>query len=969
MPLQIPSHEQFSEVRQVINESPAAQEHSCFHIEYNGKRINEFGLVSEIPDLTPQAEIRVIQDPYTEKEARLHVIRIRDLIGAAASRPDAVQGVLPGLSIYDSVHADATAAAAEAVPAEYDFAAPIDPNIILPRLSADEVNAPKTVKAIQISPWNPPPANLRQKGHLLYLIITTNEGEQVQITAHVSGFFVNKSSNAKFDPLPRPAPKNQSAHSLLSLIRQLSPSFDDSFVKLQEFNSKRDPLSTYQINNSLPAAPWLVPSQSSPSCVHTADITRTQEAYLISGTDSVDSLRDWNEELQSARELPRETVQDRIFRERLVSKVFADYIDAATRGALLVASGEINPLNPTEGRDAQIFVFNNIFFSFGADGVGTFTSEGGDEAARVATGKDVAGVRHVNQLDIENLYSPGTVVVDYLGKRIVGQSLVPGIFKQREPGENQIDYGAVDGKEVVAADERFAEPFAKLSQSLNVKPHTVWDGKGKAFKLEASVETKGLMGTDGRKYVLDLYRITPLDIQWQEENDEAEKAGESAYPHRMTVLRPELIEAYSRFKLREWLDSELAKRTKAKEEAEAAKTAKAAKKAAKAAKAAKAVKAAKKESSDSDDSDDSEESSDSDESEESDEDEDDDEKKEEKPEVDDRIDVSKFKFSLNPDAFSGQVPQTDEEKEQMTADEKDVRAVGDHLRATVIPGLVRELSESEINFPMDGRSLTQLLHKAGINVRYLGRIAKACEGEKRLVCLQTIAVREMISRAFKHVSAKYLRYLPLPLTSACIAHLLNCLFGASVNANPESDVDPALRELYSDADLAFEKVTPESLREDIEAETVCRFRFTLPTDWHSAMTGHLQLLREVSLKLGIQVLSKKFAFTAEQVSTVAAPTTEAAQNGKTNGTTNGASKKKNKKAGQNGSPAVDSQRAASRAPHTFAAEDIVNVVPIVKNSAPRSILSEEAMEAGRISLQQNQIKIGQELLLESLSLH
>lgn len=849
---------------------------------------------------------------------------------------------------------EATAASEEA-PVEFDFTAPADQSTLLPRPSADEI-APKTIKALQISPWNPPPAHLRQKGHLMYLIVATNEGEQFQVTSHVAGFYVNKSSNSKFDPAPRPSPKSHSAHSLLSLIEELSPSFNASFTKLQEFNSRRDPLSTFQITNALPAAPWLVPAVSSASRTHSSDITRTQEAYLIAGTENVDNLRDWNEELQSARELPRDTVQDRIFRERLVAKVFADYIDAATRGALLVACGEVGPLNPTEGRDAQIFVYNNIFFSFGADGVGTFTSEGGDEAARVATGKDVAGVRRINQLDLDGLYSPGTVVVDYLGKRIVGQSLVPGIFKQREPGENQIDYGAVDGKDVVAADERFVTPFSKMSQALNVKRHAVWDKDSKRHELEASVETKGLMGTDGRKYVLDLYRITPLDISWQEDGETAEKEGAAAYPHRMTVLRPELIDIYSRVKMREWLDGELAKRNKAKEEAEA-----------KAAITEGETEAEKTEEK-------AEEASE--------------EKTEEGAEgetkaEDNRIDVSDFKFALNPDVFSGQVPQTEEEKEEMANDEKDVRAVGKYLQEVAIPSLISDLSESEISFPMDGRSLTQLLHKRGINARYLGRVAKLSESEERLKCLHDVSLREMISRAFKHVSAKYLRYLPLLLSSACISHLLNCLLGAGLNAKPTADVDRSIRSLYSDADLAFESVTPESLRADVESEIVRRFRFTLPANWHTEMRNHLQLLREVSLKLGIQVLSSKFAFTAEQAAAAAAAatTTENGQNGTANGAhaTNvgaangeGSKNKKKKKAARDGSPSsIDSEAraAAARPAHTFSADDIVNVVPVVKDSAPRGSLAEEALEAGKISLSQGQKKIGQELLLESLSLH
>ncbi|CAK7215444.1 Intracellular distribution of mitochondria [Sporothrix curviconia] len=968
--IMIYAHEQVSEVRQAIIESPAAQQYSCFHLEYKGAHINEFGQVSDIADLALEADIHVVEDPYTEKEARLHVIRIRDLIGAAGNHPDTVHGVLPGLSLFDSVTVEATAAS-EATPVEFDFTAPADQTTLLPRLAADEPpTAPKPIKSLQISPWNPPPAHLRQKGHLMYLIVTTNEGEQFQITSHVAGFYVNKSSNSKFDPLPRPSPKSHSAHSLLSLIQELSPSFAETFVKLQEYNSRRDPLSTFQITNALPAAPWLVPALSSPACAHSADITRTQEAFLVAGTENVDNLRDWNEELQSARELPRDTVQDRIFRERLVAKVFADYIDAATRGALLVACGEVGPLNPTEARDAQIFVYNNIFFSFGADGVGTFTSEGGDEAARVATGKDVTGVRRINQLDLDGLYSPGTVVVDYLGKRIVGQSLVPGIFKQREPGENQIDYGAVDGKDVVAADERFVAPFAKMSQALNVKRHAVWDKDQKRHELEASVETKGLMGTDGRKYVLDLYRITPLDILWQEEGEEAEKTGAAAYPHRMAVLRPELIDNYSRVKMREWLDGELAKRNEVKTKAEAEA-------------ATKEGESKEGESKEGESKEGEAKEGEAKEGEAKEGEAEGEAEAEDKPQ-DNRIDVSDFKFSLNPDVSSGQVPQTEEEKAEMASDEADVRAVCKYLQETTIPSLINDLSESEISFPMDGRSLSLLLHKRGINVRYLGRVAKLSEGEERLKCLYEVAVREMIARAFKHVSAKYLRYLPLPLSSACISHLLNCLLGAALNAQPTADVDPSIRSLYDDAALAFEAVTPESLRADIEAETTRRFRFTLPATWHAEMRNHLQLLREVSLKLGIQILSSKFAFTAEDAAAKAAVAVENGQNGQngaangahaTNGSANGGESSKNKKkkkGGRDGSPSSqtsEARAAAVRAAHTFSADDIVNVVPVVKDSAPRGSLAEEALEAGKISLSQGQKKIGQELLLESLSLH
>ncbi|CZS95779.1 hypothetical protein WAI453_001610 [Rhynchosporium graminicola] len=937
--IMVSSQEAMHDVRQSVIETPGTFQYSCFHLQHKGQRINEFIQISEVEGLTPESELTLVEDPYTEKEARLHVVRVRELIGAAGDRTDTLHGVLSGLSLHDSVTASENSADGTAAHpmSAYDFEAPGVLSNLLPQAQDP---APKTVKSISVSPWNPPPYHLRQKGHLLYIQVTTIEGEQYQITAHVSGFYVNKSSNAKFDPFPRAAPKAYSAHSLLNLLSELSPAFDASFQRLQEFNGIKEPLATFQITNATPASPWVVPNSTSTLVSHQPDITRTQESYLISGIENTETLRDWNEEFQSTRELPKETVQDRVFRERLTSKLFADYNEAAARGAILVARGEVAPLNPTEDRDAQIFVYNNVFFSFGADGVGTFASEGGDEAARVATGKDVMGIRMVNQLDIDGLFTPGTVVIDYMGKRLVGQSIVPGIFKQRDPGENQIDYGAVDGKEVVAADERFVPVFEKLSKALKVKQHAVWDKAGKRHVLEGSVETKGLLGTDGRKYVLDLYRITPLDISWMEEYgtaigspEQVNGASKSAYPHRMTVLRPELIEAYSKSKLREWVNGELEKRRAAQPEKADNK-------------AIEGEDASKKEE--------ATEASDE-------------EKKvslEENPDFDkERIDISKFSFSLNPDAFSGQKPETDADKEEMAKDEQDVKLACDFLRATVLPELISDLKEGDVGFPMDGHSLSRLLHKRGINIRYLGKLAGLAEG-KRLECLRALTLQEMVSRAFKHVASKYLRYLPTPLTASCIAHLLNCLLGTGLNPKPRADIDESMAALYPEIDLDFQKVSPESLRKEVEGEILRRYQYTIEDSW-VANIKPVQLLREVSLKLGLQLELKDYLFTPHQTNGAV----ELAFNGNTkDNVPNGEKTSKKKKKARDGSPAsIPSAKVST--PHTFAPDDIINIVPVIKEASPRSSLAEEALEAGRISIMQNQKKLGQDLLLESLSLH
>lgn len=948
--LMVSTQEQVQDIRQSIIDLPFTFQYSCFHLEHKGKRINDFVELSEVQGIVEEPEATLVEDPYTEAQARMHFVRMRELIGASGDRTDLLHGIDAGLSLLDGVDLpsqDKTSKDGPSPVADYDLSAPGKISTLLPK---QRDPAPKTIKALSVSPWNPPPYHLRQKGHLLYLQATTNEGEQYQITSHISGFFVNRSTNNKFDPFPRAAPKAFSAHSLLALIGQISPSFESSFKQLQEYNGQRDPLAAYALANAIPASPWLVSPQTSQQ--HQPDLTRTQETYLLSGADAAETLRDWNEEFQSTRELPKENVQDRVFRERLTSKLFAEYNEAAVRGAVLIARGEVQPLNPTEVRDAHIYVYNNVFYSFGADGVGTFTTDGGDEAARVATGKDIAGVRAVNQLDINGLFTPGTVVVDYLGKRIVGQSIVPGIFKQREPTEHQIDYGGVEGKDVIAEHESFKEPFAQLSKSTRVKKHAVWDKENVRHDLEGSVETKGLLGTDGRKYVLDLYRVTPLDVEWLEMYREIPKedgtSREDNYPHRMAVLRPELVESYWRLKLKEYVNGELQKRKENREQANGSAT-KDEQKALTNGETAHGADAtstngelAKADT----------------------------EKKEPEQE---RIDVSAFNFTLNPDVFSGQRPQTDEEKAELEQDEKEVRAACKYLTDEVIPKMVQDLQEGDVGFPMDGQSLASLLHKRGINIRYLGDIAKKCAAKKdpRLQALKLLCLQEMISRGFKRVAIKYLRYLPACFAQSCISHLLNCFLGSELNTKPVVEVDESLKAMYPDDKFDFERLTPESLKAELTKQVLIRYRYELENEW--VQSGkQMQMLREVCLKLGFQLEAKEYAFTKDAAPTMktleAKSSSDSLSVPQINGVHQSAENKKKKKKHADHSP---NRAAASPTvpPTTFHPDDVLNVVPVVKEASPRSVLAEEALDAGRISISQDQKELGQELLLESLSLH
>ena len=68
----------------------------------------------------------------------------------------------------------------------------------------------------------------------------------------------------------------------------------------------------------------------------------------------------------------------------------------------------------------------------------------------------------------------------------------------------------------------------------------------------------------------------------------------------------------------------------------------------------------------------------------------------------------------------------------MTLVEDHSRDAAKFLWETTLPSITQELRESSGNqVPVDGKSLTDMLHSRGVNCRYLGRLAQlAVDGEE-----------------------------------------------------------------------------------------------------------------------------------------------------------------------------------------------------------------------------------------------
>lgn len=340
------------------------------------------------------------------------------------------------------------------------------------KLIVDKPPVPLCVKQLTLSPWNPPTQQQRLRGHLLYISITTLEGDFLHITVTTAGMYVDKSDNYHFDPTPRQARSSPTAErtfsSIFSLLGALSPRFLKSMATLlkPEVPLHPDTFSNALITNCMPAAPWLV---SSPPPM--SDFIRSQAAYLLTGSMTLESLptaRDWNADFVLIRDLPKSTMPERLARERFLSRTLADLAYTAGRSVVGIVHGDILPANPPEPPQNQTIFHQNLLFVPAADALDGYAHLGGDEAVHVQTAKDVNGIKIMNQLDLDKIHLCPTIVVDYLGERWIAQTILPG-FTSFQDSILPPTVAAADKEKVnkEKESEKKAEDLSESTASLN----------------------------------------------------------------------------------------------------------------------------------------------------------------------------------------------------------------------------------------------------------------------------------------------------------------------------------------------------------------------------------------------------------------------------------------------------------------------------------------------------------------------
>lgn len=212
-----------------------------------------------------------------------------------------------------------------------------------------------------------------------------------------------------------------------------------------------------------------------------------------------------------------------------------------------IIDGNIPPLDSSQPEERRVTVYNNMIFSQGPDKQESFEKIGGAEAWHVIMSKEVQGTRLINDLDLEGVHTMGTVVVEYKGRRFVVQTLIPGFLTRITTPP--VIHGYVDETQQIVTDEQMVPLFDSVGQKLHLARHVIKDAEGNEHTFRTSVETKGMRGCDARNYILDLYRLQPVDILFLEG---VEKDGVGVgYPHKLCLVRQEVVEQYYMNKLRQ----------------------------------------------------------------------------------------------------------------------------------------------------------------------------------------------------------------------------------------------------------------------------------------------------------------------------------------------------------------------------------------------------------------------------------
>ncbi|XP_076125584.1 clustered mitochondria protein homolog [Alosa pseudoharengus] len=736
----------------------------------SGVMLDPLMALQQVKGLKPGATLRLVEEPYSPRSARAHLARVQDLLRAAGPHDSLKDGRSPSiLSTLTHTHTtDAPPAGhssksqkrpasntktdqpgQETGPPEYILpgAAELPPlATLLPADPHSEV--PSCLLDLSLSCWNPPPGPRKLQGDFLYITVHTREGRHHDITSCPRGFFLNRSTAEVFDP--RPATSSSVCHCLTDLLSQISSEFKQSLTALRNRNQRpaEEALaSPYRVLS------WLGPASATRSHRHTYSSPLAIQEHIIPETP------DWNEELQAARDLPQRSLEERLQRDRAIQQVNSAFVWAATQGAETVIDGCVDPINGA--MDEPAFLWSGVFLSQGGAAA---VHLGGERGKRAAQRLELRAVQVYSQLegDLQGLHTLPTAVVDYRGVRLSAQGLAPGSQGSEAGAPRGLLYGFAAGPLENPLRRKLLELLAQSAKGLSLQRHAVIGPTGHQVPLFTSVDAQGLLGADGRYYVLDVFRTMPADANYQPAEEDQNGKGDGKaegvqaaatsdlkepcrFPHALCRLRPELVKAFIQHK-----NTQFTQRVRERMEEnggveECVKPGDP--------RGAEAVRGACKD-------------------------------------VGSISDII-FEMRFNPNVFTPGVEFASSETAAIELQKKLLKEAGSFILTHQIPALLEDCLRCH-EMPIDSAALCHVLHERGINLRYLGQLTTAINksGDKdRLRHIRRLAYIEIVLRSAKRLFNNFLQSVEVSSLSAAVSHFLCCLLlphHGSASAGEES---------------------------------------------------------------------------------------------------------------------------------------------------------------------------------------
>ncbi|XP_056130596.1 clustered mitochondria protein homolog [Lampris incognitus] len=731
---------------------------SSLSLAFAGVTLDPLAELQSVKGLKPGSILRLVEETYSPRSARVHLGRVLELLRASGPQDALREGRSPsiletlthtpdsGLTSGKSLKRSSSNTKTEpssqdGVPPEYLLPGSLERPLmaLLPHSSQQE--APIYLRDLSLSCWNPPPGPRKLQGDFLYLTVVTLEGRRYDITSCPRGFCVNRSTGELFDP--RPAQSSPVCHCLTDLLCHISPAFKQALTTL----TKRSQLPPAEI---MPT-PYRTLSWLGPSCA-----SRTHKnSFSRLGLDEQAQAPDWNEELQAARDLPQGSLEERLQRDRALLQVNSAFVWAVTLGAEAVMDGCVEPVN--RNPDDPAFLLGGLFMTRGA----ASTVLSGERGRRACQRLELKGVQAYSDLDgmHQGLHTLPTAIVDYRGVRLSAQGLAPGLeASEQDQDSSAVPRGLLYGVNARPQESphrrRLLELLAQSAKALSLQRHVAMAPNGHQVPLFTSVDAQGLVGADGRLYLLDVFRTFPADANfWPEEKKEINQEEEEmsscekeqgwpenycsdmglprSYSHGLCRLRPELLQAFVQHKHSHFSQRvrELMEENGGFGECATAGDSR----------GTNAMRAACKEVG--------------------------------------SVSNIIFEMRFNPNIFSPGVSFPGCESESTKLQERLLREAAAFIITHQIPAFVEYCLQCN-EAPMDGASLKQALHQRGINLRYLGHVIKAISQSESRECLRHIrrlVIGEIVVRTTRRIFNSFVQGVEVSSLSAAVSHFLCCL--------------------------------------------------------------------------------------------------------------------------------------------------------------------------------------------------